>query len=128
MEASMTGIRNALPALISLTLAAILTASPAGAAADQVPVIDIGPTCGGAETTAAGFGRGEDVCRRAEAAARDELVKQWHDFPSADRGRCMRLATMTDIASYVQVLTCLEMAREARNLGRRDRSTVGSGQ
>jgi hypothetical protein len=109
--------------------AALMMAAPLAATAqDRVPTLDIGPTCGGAETTAAGFGRGEDVCRRTELAARDKLVEQWPDFPAADRSRCVRLTTMTDLASYVQMLTCLEMAREARNLpDRRERSTVGSG-
>ena len=87
---------------------ALFVAAPLAAAAqDQVPALNIGPTCGGAETTAAGFGRGEDVCRRTELAARDELVKHWSEFTVADRSRCVRLATMTDLASYVQILTCM---------------------
>jgi hypothetical protein len=110
-------------------LAGALTLSAAIAAAqDQVPTINVDATCRGTETTAAGFGRGPDVCRRTETEARDQLVAKWTDFPGADRRRCVQLATMTDIASYVQILTCLEMAQEARNLPeRRERSTVGSG-
>jgi hypothetical protein len=34
---------------------------------------------------------------------------------------------MTRMPSYVQVLTCLEMARDARQLNPRERSTIGSG-
>jgi hypothetical protein len=107
---------------------ALLVAVPLAAAAqDRVPVLNVDPTCRGTETTAAGFGRGEDVCRRTELTARDELTKHWSEFPVADRSRCVRLATMTDLTSYVQILTCLEMAREARDLAQRDRSTVGTG-
>jgi hypothetical protein len=115
---------------LPILVGAVLTLGPLAtlaAAQDKVPVLDIGPTCGGAETTAAGFGRGEDVCRRTELSARDELTKHWSEFTVADRSRCVRLATMTDLASYVQVLTCLEMAREARALQGRERSTVGAG-
>jgi hypothetical protein len=107
---------------------ALILAAPAVAAetGDQVPALNVEPTCQGTETTAAGFGRGPDVCRRAELEARDKLAKQWADFPAPDRRRCIQLATMTNIPSYVQVLTCLEMAREARTLPDR-RSTVGAG-
>jgi hypothetical protein len=108
--------------------AVIVTTPLAALAQDQVPALDVDATCRGTETTAAGFGRGPDVCRRTELDARDELTRQWSDFPPADRRRCVQLATMTDISSYVQMLTCLEMAREARDLpARRERSTVGTG-
>ena len=108
--------------------AVIVTTPLPALAQDQVPVLNVDSTCRGTETTAAGFGRGPDVCRRTEVGARDELTRQWSDFPPADRRRCVQLATMTEISSYVQILTCLEMAREARNLpDRRERSTVGSG-
>jgi hypothetical protein len=115
--------------LCGFTLAGVLTLFPLVAGAqEQVPTINVDATCRGTETTAAGFGRGPDVCRRTELEARDQLVAKWTDFPGADRRRCVQLGTMTDISSYVQILTCLEMAQEARNLPeRRDRSTVGSG-
>ena len=107
---------------------AFIFASPAVAqTVDRVPNLNVDPTCQGNETTAAGFGRGPDICRRSELDARDQLVKQWADFPGPDRRRCVQLGIMTNIPSYVQILTCLEMAREARNLpDRRERSTVGS--
>jgi hypothetical protein len=123
----MTHVRSGLCRLI---LGSVLTISAVTmvAAQDQVPVLNVDATCRGGETTAAGFGRGPDVCRRTELEARDQLVNQWSEFPSPDRRRCVQLATMTEISSYVQILTCLEMAREARNLpDRRERSTVGSG-
>jgi hypothetical protein len=59
---------------------------------------------------------GAEACIRSESAARDDLTKQWSQFPAADRARCAQLATMTKTGSYVQVLTCVEMAREARQL------------
>src|SRR6266540_181672 len=47
---------------------------------------------------------------------------------SDERRRCVQLATMTNLPSYVQVLTCLEMAREAGKLPEaRERGTVGLG-
>jgi hypothetical protein len=55
--------------------------------------------------------RGSDYCVRSETAARDDLARQWARFPAADRARCVQLATMTKMPGYLQVLTCLKMAR-----------------
>jgi hypothetical protein len=113
-----------------LPLPAMLVATPLIiAAADSVPSFDVNPTCRGAASTAGGGGRGSDVCVRTELGARDQLARQWVQFPSADRTRCVQLTNMTHMPSYVQVLTCLEMARDARQLETSaQRSTVGSGQ
>jgi len=98
------------------------------AAADQVPSFDVNPTCRGAAATAGAGGRGLDVCVRTELGARDQLAQEWSTFPPADRTRCIQLTNMTRMPSYVQVLTCLEMARDARTLENpRERSTVGQG-
>jgi len=95
--------------------------------ADRVPTFDVNPTCGTAETRTATGEPGADVCRKSEQAARDDLAKAWDQFPAADRTRCVQLATMTQMPSYVQVLTCLEMARDARQLeAPRQGGTVGS--
>src|SRR5919198_983212 len=92
------------------------------AVTDQVPSFDINPTCSGAA------GRGSDVCQRTELAARDQLARQWSEFPAAERTRCVQLTNMTRVPSYVQVLSCLELARDARKLENpRERRTVGVG-
>jgi hypothetical protein len=96
------------------------------AAADQVPSFDVNPTCRGADAAAGAGGRGSDVCVRSELGARDQLTQQWAQFPEADRTRCVSVTRMTAMPSYVQVLTCLEMARDSRQLNPRERSTVGA--
>jgi hypothetical protein len=111
-----------------LPFPAIVVAAPLMiGVADGVPSFDVNPTCSGAAATAGAGGRGSDVCVRTELAARDQLAKDWAQFPAADRTRCVQLTSMTRMPSYVQVLTCLEMARDARQLDGR-RNTVGSGQ
>jgi len=112
--------------MFSSLSAALLAAPLVLAVADQVPSFDVHPTCRGAEATAGAGGRGSDVCIKSELSARDQLTKDWAGFPEADRSRCVRLSTMTQMPSYVQVLTCLEMARDARELSPRERSTLGS--
>src|SRR5205823_3453652 len=111
-----------------LPLSALVVAVPLVlAAADQVPSFDVRPSCDGALVNAAG-GRGTDACVRAELSARDELATKWPDFPPSDRTHCVDITTMTRMPSYVQVLTCLEMARDARQLRNPgERTTVGAG-
>src|SRR5262245_33360940 len=100
-----------------VALSALIIASPLIiAAADQVPTFDVNPTCSGATPTAGAGGRGSDVCIKSELGARDQLAQEWAQFPSSDRVRCVQLTNMTHMPSYVQVLTCLEMARDARKL------------
>src|SRR3954447_22960371 len=102
----------------------LLLAAAEPARADTVPSFNIHPTCDGASV---GISGGPDVCVRSEQSARDELVAKWAQFPAGDRTRCVQLTNMTHMPSYVQVLTCLEMARDARQLrAPAQRSTVGS--
>jgi hypothetical protein len=105
--------------LASLAVALVI------AAADQVPTFDINPTCSGATPTAGAGGKGTNVCERSELGARDQLAQQWAQFQPADRNRCVALTTMTRMPSYVQVLTCLEMARDSRALTQQ-RETTGA--
>jgi hypothetical protein len=76
-------------------------------AAEQVPKFDLKAVCGSDSTNA---------CFRGETQARDALAQQWAQFPAADRARCVQLTTMSKMPSYVQVITCLEMAQNARQL------------
>jgi hypothetical protein len=71
--------------------------------AEQVPKFDLRSIC-----------EGNEGCLRGEAAARNQLAEQWAQFPAAERDRCVRLTTSSRMPSYVQVITCLEMARSAR--------------
>ena len=97
-------------------------------AADQVPTFDLDPTCSGAVPSPVTGGRGTDACTRSELSARDQLVRDWSTFSAVERNRCVQLTNMTRMPSYVQVLTCLETARDTRNpASPKERSTVGSG-
>ena len=77
------------------------------ATAEQVPKFDLKAVCGPDAS---------DACFRGESQARDALAQQWSQFPAADRTRCVQLTTTSRMPSYVQVITCLEMARSARQL------------
>ena len=58
-----------------------------------------------------------DRCMHAEQRARHKLTTEWDKFPHADRTECTALAKMgTVLQSYVELITCLEMAKDARAL------------
>src|ERR1700730_8375046 len=96
------------------------------AVVDKVPDLNFEPIC--RESGAANLAGKDDMrdCLRAEGAARDALAKQWSQFASADRARCMRLSTSNGSASYVEVLTCLEMDRDAKKLRRTTGAALGA--
>ena len=54
------------------------------------------------------------ICIQGEKTARNQLAAHWGEFESADRARCIRVSTSNGSASYVEVLTCLEMDRDAK--------------
>ena len=103
--------------LLILSLGSVDTAAAQGG----VPTIDVGPSC---KAAAAGSTGAQDVesCRRSEQAARDSLVKQWSSFPAGDRTGCYQLTTTGTPGTYTELLTCLEMRRDARNLNDRAKS------
>ena len=111
------------------SLSAALIAVPLVAvAAGQVPTFDLDPTCSAAAPSPTTGAHGTDVCKRSELGARDQLVREWSTFSAAERTRCVQLTNMTHMPSYVQVLTCLETARDTRGpASPMERSTVGSG-
>jgi hypothetical protein len=106
-------------------LALLLLASAGIAAAQGVPTINITPTCQAAAKGSVGMQQDFDSCRKSEEAARDILVKEWNGYLAADRGSCHRLTTTGTPGTYTELLTCLEMKRDARKLP--DTTTIGQG-
>ena len=110
--------------------ALILAAQLATPVADRSPQFNTEPTCRGAATAPMpATSSDRDVCLQKEKEARAEVDKQWTSFVAPDRSRCVEGTRAGGIPSYVELLTCLEMAKEARNLPKDDglkRSTTGS--
>jgi hypothetical protein len=71
-----------------------------------------------------------EICMRKESEARDQMTKEWDQFAAADKSYCVPLSTQGGTPTYTELLTCLELAREARNLKDKDlleSSTTGMG-
>lgn len=82
------------------------------ATGDEVPTLNTGPTC--SDVGSLSMDASGSSCRQDEKEARDSLATQWKNFPAADRNECLAETQIGGFPSYVQVLTCLEMARDAR--------------
>jgi hypothetical protein len=83
--------------------------------ADRVPEMNIEPSCHAAAAAVIG-NRNEDACKRDEHDARGKLEQEWGQFKAADRTHCVNLATLGGSPSYVELLTCLEMAKAVEKL------------
>jgi hypothetical protein len=84
---------------------------PAGAA-NQVPTLDVGPGCRAA-VDVSGISAPEQSCLNDEQAARNDLAKEWAQFPAGDKTLCLD-QTKDYNPSYVELQTCLELLRDAR--------------
>jgi hypothetical protein len=86
--------------------------------ADTLPVYNVEPSCRGgmdAGTKSVSPNDRYQQCLREEADARSTLQAQWMQFPAGDRTDCANTAKI-GTPSYVQLLTCLQLARDARAL------------
>lgn len=84
--------------------------------ADDVPKLDFNKSC---RTDVAAYpgGGGNKACIRDEQQARKTLVSQWMQFGQDSRTRCTRMVTdLVGSQSYVELLTCLQMARDVKSL------------
>ena len=95
-----------MPALLPI----FLTASHIILAAVSVPKFDVEQTCRAAVIGADAPGHASADCQRDEQDARSKLEKDWSQYSAAQRSQCDGLVTTGGAPSYVELLTCLEMA------------------
>ena len=97
-------------------MSVILLSSQIVLAADPVPKFDTGPICRSAGAAAVMGTRDTAACERDEINARTTLEKEWSQFTPSDKARCGRLVTQGGGPSYVDLLTCLELAKQVKEL------------
>ena len=96
--------------LLHLPIVMLATLSPI-TISDSLPKFDIAKECRFESESSEAFGR----CSHDEADALQRLEKEWPEFVSADRNACFTEVTIGGSASYVELLICLEMARDVDN-------------
>jgi hypothetical protein len=102
--------------LLHLPIAILATLSPV-AVSDTVPKFDIVRECRFEGGSTVEF----DRCSQDEATALEQLKANWAQFTGVDKSTCLSVATVAGFASYVEFLTCLEMAREANSTDKNPR-------
>ena len=105
-----------MPALLPV----LLLGSHVILAAEPVPQLDASLSCrsaGASSLMSPGTGtRTSAACEKDENDARGKLNQDWSSYSSAEQTRCTRLTTLGGSPSYVELLTCLEMAKAAKQL------------
>ena len=102
-------MRPSLPGALALAALGLL-AGPAFA--DAVPKLDIERTCKSASQANVSISdnANEEGCLRSEREARKEAERKWGDYTSAAKLQCQSQFKAGGYPSYVEMVTCLELA------------------
>ena len=91
------------------------------ARSQDIPDLNVDPVCHGIAQQAANPTEKGDPdlsfanCVKSEQAMRQKLVGEWATFSSSEKTNCIG-SEMGGLASYTDLVSCLEMARDARQL------------
>ncbi|WP_236960648.1 hypothetical protein [Methylobacterium durans] len=100
--------------MMPVTAVALFGATLAVTVTDHVPNFDIRPSCHAATSLMTLDPKREARCIDDEATARTEVTKQWASFSATERQRCTAEAQLNGMPSYVDLLECLTLGREAK--------------
>jgi hypothetical protein len=105
--------------LTTIATAAVLATAAAPARSQEIPNLD--PVCRGIAqqaSTVAEKGSPDLAfaqCIQSEQAMRQKLAGEWSTFSPGEKANCIG-AQMAGMASYTDLISCLEMARDAPQL------------
>lgn len=107
-------MRSIRPALTGAAALALLGCLAGAARADAVPSLDIEKTCRSAGRVDIGSSATEEEsrngCLRSEREARKEAERRWGDYTPAAKKQCQSQFQAGGYPSYVEMVTCLELA------------------
>ena len=101
---------------LPLFIAAVLLGSALEvvAAASDRPKFDVSQSCEAAAREALVVGRNKETCMADERTAQNEVAKDWPKYAPSDRAQCVGMVSKGGPPSYVELLSCLEVMRDAR--------------
>jgi hypothetical protein len=99
--------------LFHLPIAILTTLSPIPVS-DTVPNFDIAKEC----RFEGGSSKIFERCSHDEADALRQLRAEWPQFSGGNKGECLAESTAGGVASYVELIICLEMARDVSDITR----------
>jgi hypothetical protein len=80
------------------------------------PMLQVVSSCEAAGRGAVVLGRNKEACLADESAAQDTLRQNWAKYAANDKTQCVGMTTTGGPASYVELLSCLEIMRDARQI------------
>jgi hypothetical protein len=108
---------NAMSALNTIAIASLLIGlQVAVAVADGPPKFDLAPTCNAAVRFAIVAGRDKEACLDDEHTAESTLAQNWSKYNATDKTQCIGNVKTGGPASYVELLSCLEIMRDAKQI------------
>jgi hypothetical protein len=91
-----------------------------GGGAGGPPVLQVVTSCEAAGRGAVVLGRNKEACLADETTAQDTLKQNWAKYAANDKTQCVGMTTTGGPASYVELLSCLEIMRDARQIQNAD--------
>ena len=103
----------------------VVGGGPAGltaaiALADSPPKLNVAPSCDAAARGAISAGRDKEACLVDERTAEGVLAQNWSKYNAADKTQCVGNVKTGGPASYVELLSCLEIMRDAKAIRESD--------
>lgn len=96
---------------------AMVLGTAAVALAQGVPTLDYKTLCRAEAKQGPNLA---EPCMSDQKKAHEDLVRQWAQFPAADRRSCLALVnTVPGMQSYIELLTCLQLKQDVRALPKR---------
>ena len=80
------------------------------------PTLEVGASCEAAGQGAAVLGRDKKACLGDETTAQETLKQNWSKYAASDKNECVGMVTTGGPPSYVELLSCVEILRDARNI------------
>jgi hypothetical protein len=90
------------------------------AVADSPPKLNVGPSCDAAARAAITLGRTTEMCMGDERAAQDQLTSNWSQYSRAHKMQCVGMITTGGQSSYVELISCLDIMKDAAGIYKTD--------
>jgi hypothetical protein len=104
-------------ALNTIVVAALLLELDiAVAVADDPPKLDVTITCAAAAQYSISAGRDKEACLGDESTAQTTLAQNWSKYNVEDRSQCVGTVKTGGPPSYVELLSCIEILRDAKQI------------
>jgi hypothetical protein len=90
------------------------------AVADGPPKLNVGPSCDAAARGAISLGRNAAACMGDERDAQVQLTNNWSQYSRAHKTQCVGMTTRGGPSSYVELISCRDIMRDAAAIYKAD--------